>query len=189
MLFTARHLIPVGGALLALSLQVGPGAASQLRAGAPRATPHSAAQSADTTPPVITGFKVSHTRFRVGTSTTALIASRARGAAKVPTGTTFTLSVSERSTVVMAFVGKVDGHRSGNRCVTGGHRGAACAMIVKPGALIRIDRGPGQVSIRFSGRVGNAPLAPGQYIAGVAAVDGAENTSNFAFLRFIVVPG
>jgi hypothetical protein len=71
----------------------------------------------------------------------------------------------------------------------GGHHGPACAAIVKPGTLIRTDRGPGTVSIRFSGRLGNIPLAPGQYVAGVAAVDRAQNTSNFAFVRFVVVAG
>jgi hypothetical protein len=179
MRLSVRHLIPVGGALLALSVAAGPGAASPFISGA-------TSLSANSTPPVITRFKVSHARFRVGASRTALTASASSTA---PTGTTFTLRVSERATVAIAFVGRADGHRSGNRCVVGDHGGPACAVLVKPGGLIRNDRGPGMISIPFSGRLGNVPLAPGAYVAGVGAIDRASNVSNFAFVRFVVVPG
>jgi hypothetical protein len=97
--------------------------------------------------------------------------------------------MSKQATIFLAFVGRVDGHRLGNRCLVGRHRGHACAVIVKPGMLIRADRGPGTVSIHFSGRIGNVPLAPGQSVAGIAAIDRADNPSNPAFVRFIVVPG
>jgi hypothetical protein len=185
MRLSVRYLLPVGGALLGLSLQAGPGAASQLTPHARRA----ASPSTGAAGLVITGFKVSHARFRVGASTTARVASGGRAAAAAPAGTTFTLHVNERATLVIEFAGSVDGHRSGNRCIPGGGNGPGCTTVVRPGFLIRSERGPGTVSIHFSGRVGNTPLAPGQYVAGVAGIDRAENISNVEFARFIVVPG
>jgi hypothetical protein len=86
-------------------------------------------------------------------------------------GTTFTLDVNERSNLVLSFKGKVRGHR-----------------VAVPAVLIRTRRGPGVVSIPFSGRVGGARLKPGSYVASVTAIDAAGNRSRPATVSFKVVP-
>jgi hypothetical protein len=148
------------------------------------ALPASAASTPpDTTPPVITGLKLSHARFQIGKGATAQIAAKRR----TPTGTTFKLSVSERSTVLIGLAGKVAGHMSGARCVPGPGRGANCVTITTPGAIIRSGRGPGQVTIPFTGRLGATRLAPGRYAAAVAALDEAGHQSAIKIVKFTIV--
>jgi hypothetical protein len=148
------------------------------------ALPASAASTPpDTTPPVITGLKLSHVRFQIGKGTTARTAAKRR----TPSGTTFKLSVSERSTVLIGIAGKVAGHMSGARCVPGPGRGASCVTITTPGAIIRSGRGPGRVTIPFSGRLGATRLVPGRYAAAVAAVDEAGHQSAIKIVTFTIV--
>ena len=71
---------------------------------------------------------------------------RPRKAPKTPTATTFALNLNERATLIVDITGKVKGHR------------------VAPGTLVRAGRGPGKVSIPFSGRIGATRLAPGSYV-------------------------
>jgi hypothetical protein len=111
--------------------------------------------AADRTPPRITGLRSARARFRIGARK----------------GTTFTLNVDERSTLVLSFMGKVHGRR-----------------VTVPAVLIRTRRGPGVVSIAFSGRVGGAGLKPGSYVASVTAIDAAGNRSRPATVSFKVVP-
>jgi hypothetical protein len=59
--------------------------------------------------------------------------------------------------------------------------------ISTPGAIIRSGRGPGHVTIAFSGRLGATRLAPGRYAAAVAAVDGAGNQSAIKIVKFTIV--
>jgi hypothetical protein len=77
------------------------------------------------------------------------------------------LQVSERSTLVIAFV------RRGRRQPTG--------------TLVRFGAGPGAMAIPFSGRIGAAALAPGTYTATVTAIDGSGNRSRPATLALTVV--
>ena len=138
----------------------------------------------DTTPPLLRGLSVTNARFRVGTKSTAQFAAN-RG---TPVGTTFKMNVSEPGTVVIAIAGKLAGREAGSRCVVGGTRGRRCALIVEPGAIVRFHRGPGNVSIPFSGTLDSTRLKPGSYVAVAAALDEAENESNIEFVRFTVVP-
>jgi hypothetical protein len=121
----------------------------------------------DHTAPMVTRLRSEHARFRVGTRTTATIAAARK---RAPAGTTFRLTVSERSTLVVSFK-----RRAGRRRIT------------VPGVLVRTRRGPGSVAIPFSGRVGGARLKPGSYSASVTAIDAAGNRSRPATVSFKVV--
>jgi hypothetical protein len=160
------HLIALAGLSLAVGL---PASAIGAGAVAPR--------------PVITSLKLSHTRFAVGTRATARVAA-GRAA---PPGTTFALHLNERATVLIAIAGKVDGHQSGARCVPGAGSGRACKVIVAPGVIIRKGRGPGPVSVPFSGRLGRKALVPGRYAAAIGAVDADGHQAAVHILRFTVV--
>ena len=127
----------------------------------------SATTPPDTTPPIVGSLKTANKKFRVGTSATATIAKAKRKARKSPLGTTFTLTLSERSTLVVTVGAK--------------------SHATRGGTLIRTKRGPGKVSIPFSGRVGSAKLAPGSYTASFIAIDAAGNRSRPQSVAFTVV--
>jgi PKD domain len=127
--------------------------------------------STDQTPPVISGLRSSRSRFRAGTPTVAQIAAhRKRGGHPAATGTMISLRLSERATLVFSLSGKLPGHRSAT-----------------PPPFIRAGRGPGLVTIPFSGRIGGARLAPGAYRLSVVAIDAAGNRSRTATVAFTVV--
>lgn len=139
--------------------------------------------------PVLSALRLTHARFRVGASSTATVARRATRK-PTPSGTTLSLRVDERALVVVSFSGTVAGHRSGGRCRPGPatRRGAsACRASVLAPALVRTGRGPGAVSIPFSGTAGGHRLAPGTYTASVVAIDAAGNRSRPATVRFTVL--
>jgi PKD repeat protein len=115
----------------------------------------------DRTLPAITALRLTHTRFRAGTTRTAEFARRRR----TPVGTTFALSVNKRVTIVISLT------RAGRR----------------PRTLIRSGRGPGAVTLVFSGRVGSDRLDPGAYTASVVAVDAASHRSRAQRVHFTVV--
>lgn len=141
------------------------------------------ATPADRTAPVIAGLRSSHPRFSVGGAAFALIAAKRR----TPSGTVFTLGVSERATLVLSFTGKLAGRRAGKRCVAGRNRGRRCTVAVAPGIAVRAGRGPGVVSIPFSGRVGATRLLPGSYVMSVSAIDAAGNRSRPQTVAFTAV--
>jgi len=89
--------------------------------------------------------------------------------------------------VILAFAGKVASHRSGKKCLAGPGKGRPCTVVVDVGTLIRTRRGPGNVSIPFSGRLGRTRLTPGAYDLAAGAVDAAGNLSNVKIARFTVV--
>ena len=101
-------------------------------------------------PVLVSQFRLTSTRFRVGKRGTAVLAASRRAAV----GTVFKLRVNQRVTVVVAISRQRSGHRP-------------AATI---GTLIRAGRGPGEVSIPFSGLVGNTRLAPGSYVASVTGI-------------------
>jgi PKD domain len=144
------------------------------------ANPATAPPRDDQTPPVVGALKASHTRFRVGAAATATIARLGHVArshrqkrkvakkAPSPAGTTFALTLSERATVVLTIAPKAK---------------ASTSLAT----LIRTRRGPGAVSIPFSGRAGATRLAPGSYTLSVIAIDAAGNRSKSRSLTFTVV--
>ena len=112
---------------------------------------------------MISGLKVTNAQFRISRVSTAALAAKR----KTPIGTAFTLNLSERSTLRLAIVGKLPGRKAGKRCVVGRKHGPRCSTIVSLGPIVRSGRGPGHVSIPFSGRVGSKTLPPGSYLADV----------------------
>jgi hypothetical protein len=111
--------------------------------------------------PVVTRLRLTHRRFRAARAMTALIAA-ARG-------TVFKLNVTERSTVVISLT-----RRAGGRRVA---------------TIVRAGRGPGAVSVPFSGRVAGIRLAPGAYVASVTAIGVFGNRSRARAVSFTVLPG
>jgi hypothetical protein len=81
----------------------------------------------------------------------------------------FRLSVDERATLVFSFKRKIHRRR-----------------VSVPGVLIRIGRGPGEVTIPFKRRVGGTRLKKGAYVASVRAIDAAGNGSRPATASFKV---
>ena len=137
----------------------------------------------DQTPPVISALKVTNAQFRISRVSTAALAAKR----KAPIGTAFTLNLSERSTLRLAIVGKLRGRKAGKRCVVGRKHGPRCSTLVSLGPIVRSGRGPGRVSIPFSGRTGSKTLPPGSYLATFTAVDDAGNSSTPKTVRFAVV--
>ncbi len=137
----------------------------------------------DQTPPVISALKVTNARFRISRVSTAALAARH----KTPIGTAFTLNLSERSTLRLAIVGRLPGRKAGKRCVIDRKHGTRCSTVVSPGPIVRSGRGPGQVAIPFSGRVGSRTLPPGSYLAMFTAVDNAGADSTPKTVRIAVV--
>jgi len=114
----------------------------------------------DRTPPVVSHLTLSHSRFRVGGSSTARVAKKKTKS--VPTGTTLSFRLSERATV---------------------------ALTIGTHTLVRASVAPGTARIGFSGRIGPTRLKPGSYRVTVTAIDGAGNRSKPVATRFTIVPG
>jgi hypothetical protein len=124
----------------------------------------------DRTPPVVTRLALSHARFRVAPSATARFAVRRTAKHAAPAaGTSVSMSLSERATLVLAVTATVHG-----RSVT-------------RGTLVRASAGPGAAKVAFSGRLGATALAPGSYRLTVTAIDGSGNRSKPVSTRFSII--
>ena len=126
--------------------------------------PITVATATDTTPPVITRLGVTNKRFTAARGRTALIAARRR----TPSGTAFRFAISERATVVLTLTRTGKGRHTSE-------------------TIIRAGRGPGNVSIPFTGRLDGRALSPGNYTASVTAIDGSGNRSRPRTVGFTVV--
>ena len=145
----------------------------------------------DTTPPRISGARLTHSRFAVAGARTAIIAGAQPSLRHVnaPRGTRFVFSLSESARTTIVITGDAIGRRSGRRCVTP-RPGLKhpCTRAVTVLTLIRGSTiGPNTVS--FSGRAGRTTLTPGRYVAHIVARDAAGNRSKQVNLRFTVVGG
>jgi hypothetical protein len=128
------------------------------RDGAGNVSSRSAIVKVSATAPVISALKLTHRRFSVSGGGTALIAAAE--------GTTFLLHVSERATIVISL----------KRARTG-----------SADTIVRAGRGPGLVSIPFSGRIGHTPLSAGTYRASVSAIGPFGTRSRTSAVTFTVV--
>ena len=123
-------------------------------------------------PPVISGLRLVHRRFRVGTGRTALLAAKrhpARGP-KAATGTRFQFDLSAAARVQITIM-RTSGPKKQRKTV---------------GTLVRSSEPQGAVGIAFSGRLGGRVLAPGSYKATVLASNVAGQ-SRARTLRFTIV--
>lgn len=147
----------------------------------------------DTVAPVVSGLRLSSTRFAVGADTTAVSARAKRTAPKrrVTPGTTIRYRLSEAGTVTFAFSRSVKGRRVGKRCVkaTVKLRGRkACTPTETFGTLARRARA-GASSLAFTGRIGRRALPRGRWSLTVVARDAAGNRSRPRAVTFTVVRG
>jgi hypothetical protein len=105
-------------------------------------------------------------------------------------GTTFRLTLSERSTVRVEFRKLLPGRKLNGRCVKPRRalrRRPSCTRAAKQGALSRRGQS-GRVTIAFSGRMDNGKrLTPGRYKAVFRARDAAGIESRPATLSFRIV--
>jgi hypothetical protein len=119
------------------------------------------AGAADTTAPLVAGFRASHKVFAVGRARTAI-------SARVVRGTRFSYTLNEAARVVVK-IQRVDTRRAS-------------------GKLTRSARS-GKNALRFSGRIGSRALKPGRYRAVLTATDAAGNRSAPKRLSFRVTNG
>jgi hypothetical protein len=120
--------------------------------------------------PVISGAHLTHKRFRVGSAKT-------RAGRRVPQGTTFEVTLSERAELEIFLRRALAGLRSGHSCVAPtAHLRRRHARSCKRLQLIRELRLPNQSAgtdaVAFSGRLPHGPLAAGSYRAELVATRG-----------------
>jgi len=144
----------------------------------------------DTTPPRISGARLTHARFATAGVPTAIVAASPPSLrrARVPRGTSFLFSLSESATTTIAIGGQSAGRLSGGNCVKP-RPGLThpCTRSLTVLTLIRRSTRSGRNSVAFSGRAGRTTLKPGRYLAQIVARDASGNRSKPATLRFTVV--
>jgi hypothetical protein len=141
---------------------------------------------ADSILPTLTGVSLTNSVFAVSAKPTALSAAARRR----PKGTTFRVRMSERGSLRIVIERALPGRRRGSRCVKPTRelrKARKCTRYQSKGTLTRTDRGPGQVSVPFSGRLGTRALVPGGYRATFTATDAAGNRSKPARRTFKIV--
>jgi PKD repeat protein len=127
----------------------------------------------------ILSFSMLRSSFAVGTAATPVAAAK-----KPAVGSAFRFRLSGKSTVTITVRQLTGGRRSKGRCVkpTAKLRKAKkCTLAVKRGTLRRKAKA-GNNTVTFSGRIGTKALAPGAYVAALAA-KGAKSRS----VRFKIV--
>jgi hypothetical protein len=108
--------------------------------------------------PVVSGFAVRPSSFRLGR--------RARIAFRV----------SERARVSLAFSRLLTGRRHDGRCVARGRRAGRRCTVASPRGTVTL-RASGRTVVAFDGRVGGRLLSPGTYRITLTAIDAAGNVS------------
>ena len=137
--------------------------------------------------PVLSSLSLTHRRFRVGRSRTAVSARRRR----VPVGTTFRFALDRAASVRIAFARQARGLRSGRRCVKPSRRlrraGARrCTRLVRVRPALTRALPAGANAVPFSGRIGRRALAPGRYVATLkASADGSAGAPRRAAFRVV----
>jgi hypothetical protein len=121
----------------------------------------------------------------VAPGATALVSRPSHGAKHVPRGTAFTFGVSEPATVTIAIDRAAPGHVKHGQCVAP-HHTKHCTRYLPKGSLVRSEPG-GQITVPFTGRMGQRALKPGRYRATLNAVDAAQNASLPATIGFKIV--
>jgi extracellular elastinolytic metalloproteinase len=146
--------------------------------------PESPPTTSDTRAPSVSGFSMSHRRFRVGPGPTARVSRRA------PRGTTFRFRLSEPATARIAIGRARPGRAVRGRCRRPSRRlrgRRRCTRYVSEGTLVRRDLPAGARRVAFSGRIGRRALRPGGHRATISARDEAGNRSRGRRLTFTIV--
>ena len=133
--------------------------------------------------PAITGLHMSHVRFKVSHSPTAITASTPKGSAFL-----FTLSAPSSVTVNIGRV--TTGVARGHTCVARTRRTRhlrRCRRLVAVGRLARSSEPSGRDRLAFTGEIGSRALRPGSYRATLQAQNqlgiSAPETVAFAIVR------
>lgn len=140
----------------------------------------------DTTPPQITAVKLSHTRFAVAKTRTAVTARKR----KHPIGTTVEFTLSEPARVTLTITHAVPGKRSGRSCEPSHAKHLAkkhrCTAMAIGGTITRRSEKAGADRIPFSGRIGHRALRTGHYAMRIVATDPAGNPSAAHTIKFTI---
>ena len=126
--------------------------------------------------PTISAASVTHPRFRVARTATAVSAK-----ASVPVGTAFHVTLSAPARLSIAIEHPAGGLRHAGSCVapTAALRrrhAAHCTRTLASGTLTRASEPAGSDSVAFSGRIGRRALARGHYTAVLRASDAAGSS-------------
>jgi hypothetical protein len=123
-----------------------------------------------TRPPVVSGARQSHKRWRLGSR----LARTARK--RPPVGTRFSFRLNEAARVRFAFTQRVAGRRVGGRCVAQNERNRKqrkCTRIVTTGAF-SFNGHAGTNAVIFQGRLSrHKKLKPGRYTLVITATNSA----------------
>jgi len=132
--------------------------------------------------PTVSRFSFTPATFSVGAARTA--ASGGRRA------TTIAFALSRRSTVRISFARKLQGRKSGRRCVKSSAKLAKrprCTRYVSAGRLVRSGLAAGKHAIAFSGRLGGRALHSGRYRATIVAIGRGHHRSRAKTASFTIV--
>jgi FG-GAP repeat len=135
-------------------------------------------------PPTISKLRQSHRTWRAG-SRLATISRRHR----VPIGTTFSFTLSQRARLLLAFARHATGRKVGRRCAAPTRRNRArrpCARPVPAGMIGLVGRA-GANKLSFQGRISRArTLKPGVYTLALTAINASGQRSKPHELTFTV---
>lgn len=137
--------------------------------------------------PTVTAFHQTAARWIEGSALARASAKRGRP----PIGTTFTFSLNETATYVLAFTRTVTGRKVKGHCVPqtrGNRRKPRCPRAVPAGSL-RSGGHAGINNVAFQGRLTRARrLSPGSYTVTIVATDALSQRSKPQQLSFTIAP-
>jgi len=149
--------------------------------GVPQADTCAAGSPPAASAPVLSRMRLTHTRFRVGQTPTAITA-------KTVSGTTFLFDLNTTAEIKVAFTSLTTGLKHGHLCVAPSRalrraRAKRCQRKVGIAKLTRRSESAGEDRIPFTGRIGRRALRRGNYTAQITAAN-AVGSSRSAVIRF-----
>jgi hypothetical protein len=155
--------------------------------------PGGSAPAADKTPPSVTGYGLSNTRFAAagsGASIKGQASAKAKAKAKARIGTAVNYTLSESATLTFTVERIKGGRRVAGRCKKPTRKIKSkpkCGLLLK--GSFSSTGGAGKNGIGFSGRLNRKKLSPGGYHLVATGRDAAGNVSKPARTRFTIVKG
>jgi hypothetical protein len=132
--------------------------------------------------PVVTGFKQSSARWRLGSALPHI--------SSAPVGTTFAFTLSASANVSLTFMRALPGRRAGGSCVAPSHRNSTkprCKRYV-PAGSVAVPGHAGLAKVAFQGRLSRTKkLTPGNYTATVTARDSHGSKALARSLSFTIL--